>query len=100
MHHEERLENYKNMINKLSDKIDNNVNKFKQFTTNIVSNNPNNTRFSNRYEQEENIGDENNYMKYNNDYNNNNNNENYNYDNQNYQPGAESKIIFIFLINY
>lgn len=44
IHHEERIEDYKNLLNKLNDKIDSNVLNYKQFTSN--NNNYNNTRFS------------------------------------------------------
>jgi len=92
MHHEERLENYKNMINKLSDKIDINVNSYKQYTNNAQNLNPNNTRFSNRYDQENMHENDNmNYSKYNtfNDKN--------NYESSNFQPGSNSiKNIYFF----
>lgn len=91
LHHEERLENYKNMINKLSDKIDNNVNSYKQYTNNANNLNANNTRFSNRYDQENIHGDENmTYSKYNTL------NDKINYENTNFQAGSNSKNIFIF----
>jgi len=58
--HEERIESYKNLINKLVDKIDTNVSNFNQFTSNIshhnatnIGNNPSNQLLSasQNYEQ-------------------------------------------------
>jgi len=42
LQHEERMENYKNMMNKLSDKIEYNVNQYKK----ITNNHPDNHKFS------------------------------------------------------
>jgi len=66
--HEERIENYKNMINRLSDKIDNNVNYYRQYQNNSnPMNNQNFNKIPNNFEDNNIRRDETmDYSKYNN----------------------------------
>lgn len=65
--HEERIESYKNLINKLNDKIESNVHNYKQFTSvnANLNNNANNTRFFASQNNEENYAEKDVNLDYN-----------------------------------